>query len=765
MLKLSKLTFIVKLIFFIFFFTEKSYSFCTLDTIKLNSIENISNLEIKINNERSYLKNISKKLLDIEMRKKFSKNRKNFKANIIINYNNGSKCETNAIIRSHGDYADHIDLINGIPTSSIRVKLIEGNISGITRFILLRPKSRYSDNEVFISTLLSHLNFLSPRTSYLDTIIHNNKTKFIFQEHLKKEFLEFNNKLEGPIVEKNEDFSNPKILLLARISNFEWIKKDNFKLLKSFESLRRYNDILIRSYKNTISSGGYLEINKNFLSKKEYEKLSTYDSLILAMDAIHALSIEDRRFYFDPTYLAIEPIYYDGMSNILSTVGYNYVDEKYNKYLPSGLRLRSINEKDITNSSISGANNALKLINSLDKEKLYTELKIRGLEKIKIDDLENILKTIKERLFFLKNYQIKKTNHFETKRINLYQKFKENMGLVENTKLVFLKKSFKMFNYASNDIEICSIDLKNCQIKTIERKKLKKMLEQEFSFNKKNNPNNYLIHLLMSKKEFFELELNNKKNYLDKNFQKIVLDNNTKIYFSDKVEIINNQNEIIVNFFDNNERVVVFDSELRNISIKMNNLSKNTEKIIQNNFGITGCLTIVDSFLDNVSIEASNFNCEDTVNLIRSKGKLDKIKIDNSFSDALDIDFSEINITNLTINNSLNDCSDFSFGKYKITNIQTTNCGDKAISVGENSEMKIANFKVSETILGLASKDNSKTYIKKFDGNNLNECVAVYKKKQEFDGGYLNIEEFNCKNYKNKISKDDLSTVIIKNDI
>ena len=78
MLKLSKLTFIIKLIFIIFFFTEKSYSFCSLDSIKINSIENISNLEIKINNERSYLKNISKKLLDIEMRKKFSKKKKKF---------------------------------------------------------------------------------------------------------------------------------------------------------------------------------------------------------------------------------------------------------------------------------------------------------------------------------------------------------------------------------------------------------------------------------------------------------------------------------------------------------------------------------------------------------------------------------------------------------------------------------------------------------------------------------------------------------------
>ena len=38
----------------------------------------------------------------------------------------------------------------------------------------------------------------------------------------------------------------------------------------------------------------------------------------------------------------------------------------------------------------------------------------------------------------------------------------------------------------------------------------------------------------------------------------------------------------------------------------------------------------------------------------------------NSYADALDIDFSEIEILNLEIHNAGNDCVDFSSGKYHI---------------------------------------------------------------------------------------------------
>ena len=104
-----------------------------------------------------------------------------------------------------------------MPVSSLRVNLQEGNIKNVTKFILLRPKSRNSDNEIFISTLLSHLGFLSPKSFYINVKIHGKIIKYIFQENLKKEFLENNSRIEGPILESKEDYHNFNIFQLSQV--------------------------------------------------------------------------------------------------------------------------------------------------------------------------------------------------------------------------------------------------------------------------------------------------------------------------------------------------------------------------------------------------------------------------------------------------------------------------------------------------------------------------------------------------------------------
>ena len=75
-------------------------------------------------------------------------------------------------------------------------------------------------------------------------------------------------------------------------------------------------------------------------------------------------------------------------------------------------------------------------------------------------------------------------------------------------------------------------------------------------------------------------------------------------------------------------------------------------------------MSFINLNLDEVTIEAKHSSCEDTVNFINSKGSLESIKIEDSFSDALDIDFSEIKIKKIEIYNALNDCVDFSSGNY-----------------------------------------------------------------------------------------------------
>ena len=80
----------------------------------------------------------------------------------------------------------------------------------------------------------------------------------------------------------------------------------------------------------------------------------------------------------------------------------------------------------------------------------------------------------------------------------------------------------------------------------------------------------------------------------------------------------------------------------------------------------------------------------------------------NSYRDGLDVDFSNLSFINVIVKNSRNDCVDLSFGNYFIEKIETNNCGDKGLSVGETSVVKIKNLVSKNAKIGLASKDYSK---------------------------------------------------------
>ena len=72
-----------------------------------------------------------------------------------------------------------------------------------------------------------------------------------------------------------------------------------------------------------------IRFNNDNLNSDETLKINKFDALMFAIGAGHGLSYDDRRFYYDPIYSTLEPIYYDGMSTILSTINY---DEDINDY-------------------------------------------------------------------------------------------------------------------------------------------------------------------------------------------------------------------------------------------------------------------------------------------------------------------------------------------------------------------------------------------------------------------------------------------------
>ena len=179
--------------------------------------------------------------------------------------------------------------------------------------------------------------------------------------------------------------------------------------------------------------------------------------------------------------------------------------------------------------------------------------------------------------------------------------------------------------------------------------------------------------------------------------------------------------------------------------------------------GLTGCVSLINLKLTNLKIKANNSNCEDTINIINSSGNIESVNIENSFSDALDVDFSNVSFNKIKISNAINDCVDFSYGDYILKNLELKNCGDKGLSIGEKSKVDLENINIQIANIGVATKDSSVLNLKDASISNSNTCISAYKKKQEFMGGYIEIDELNCLKSKTKTSFDKFSKIYVKN--
>ena len=107
-------------------------------TMELNKIENI---DIYFVDKVGWFKNIFEALKNQNKSNSIEKKfKENFAANIKINFLNDLSCTFKSRIRISGDWKDHLD--SSSLTSSMDIKLTDGNIEGITSFKLFLPNSR-----------------------------------------------------------------------------------------------------------------------------------------------------------------------------------------------------------------------------------------------------------------------------------------------------------------------------------------------------------------------------------------------------------------------------------------------------------------------------------------------------------------------------------------------------------------------------------------------------------------------------------------------
>ena len=126
---------------------------------------------------------------------------------------------------------------------------------------------------------------------------------------------------------------------------------------------------------------------------------------------------------------------------------------------------------------------------------------------------------------------------------------------------------------------------------------------------------------------------------------------------------------------------------------------------------------------------------EDQLNLVHAKIDISNLYFENAISDAFDCDVCTGRISNLKINNANGDGLDFSSSNLNITDIHINSVKDKAISVGEKSNIKLYDVYIENVSTGIAVKDSSYAKIENIKMDNIRfDSFMTYVKKPYFSG-------------------------------
>ena len=718
---------------FIFLLTTNAYAECNFKTgeyIKqLKDPSNIQLIKIKVPKSAKYEKNLLK-IFTSRGPRIYSEQRKKFKANISVNYSFGT-CKFKGIVRQNGDYKDHIVIRRGNLHRSLHVKLKTGNIVSAIEFKLLVPKTRNSENEILATLILKHLGIISPETFGVNVDVNGKTSLMLFQEDSRKELLEKNQRRENAIFEGSEDliwgfdsFEDFRLeqLSLSRMINRNWFKKGSSSQAISLSAYSQLQSAYLDYGTQMNGDAGFI-ISPNQNQSPEFIE---YIFALLPMNGRHALRPHNRKFYFNSITSKFEPIYYDGNTNF----------------------------RKITDDQLSVANEILKKKLKFDIDPVF------------IKKIYKVLKSQELKEEFIKYAEpLNKTEISKSVLDNFYDK--AIINYMSNMKLLDIKKSNVFdkendFNFNKTSMQKYLKTIKSLSDDNLFSQKIIRKLEQSkdgyvatFQSGFQKNLSTQDVSSVIGRNRldgqrtiFLGKHIKNKK---------IKPTVTKQTYFAKKitttagVEVMVSETDKVMTFKQTNQDdwVLIQSGDLTGWKILFYGVEKeiNSKLLTNQRFnehGLTGCLNFYESKFKDTSIEVVGGVCEDSVNIIASKGIIDSILVKDAFADALDIDFSEINIFKINVQNAGNDCLDFSGGNYQINMSNLINCADKGISVGEGSTLFVKTIKLTDMNIGVSSKDLSNVEILDAQIINSTVCFEVKQKKQEFGGAFLLVGKLEC---------------------
>ena len=696
--------------------------------------------------------------------------------------------EYKAEIRLKGDWTDHLTHKN---KWSYKVKLEDGTILGTNKFSVQTAAARNYMGEWMFHQLLKKGDVIGLRYSFLKVAVnvkgkgssqpmYSNVGVMAFEEGFTKYLLENNRRKESVILKINEslgwedfkkggrNFSNPTL----PISAFEMNKilKDSVKYAQFIQA----KDML-HSY--------YLSKEVSPSSVFDYDKFAYWDAVGTYTAGTHGHALHNQRFYYNPTTSLLEPVGFDALGYYKVAepfkVQYSFPeDQQYRNLVLFKLNAlmkmtyadieniflqeNYLEASDILSSEYPGKTEGLKDLMRKRHEKiasLYTlshpldiyleeidedniVLNFRNVTKLDIEVLG--LKYKKKDLIRLSNSLYVTEDSFN----------KDTLTLREGAYNVFFDKTAKTtdrskFQYITVSYRVVgTMDIKSEKIipypyhdKEYAQKDImrKKMDFSHFPFLKVDESTKTVRF--------------NKGSAAWKLDEPLRIDEGYKVMVQAGFEMDIDQGGFIVSkspvFFNGIKEapikifsssgqgggLVVLQNDVK--SILNYTVFDGLKNPVYEKWFVTGAVTFYESpvQLDNVSFK--NNLCEDALNIVRTQFSMDNTHFYNTKSDAFDGDFVSGTIANTSFEKLGNDGVDVSGSNISLVNVAVTGAGDKAISIGENSKANIKKLKITDSEIGINTKDLSTTIIEELNIQNTRLAFTAFQKKDEFGAGHI----------------------------
>ena len=232
------------------------------------------------------------------------------------------------------------------------------------------------------------------------------------------------------------------------------------------------------------------------------------------------------------------------------------------------------------------------------------------------------------------------------------------------------------------------------------------------------------------------------KKVIIKEASELLLSNGANIIFKSNVEMNGTKNNPIL--ITGKGSVIILNPDKSVTASKINNvnfdnLTTPTKPLMK----FTGSINVYGGKFEISNSNIENGNAEDQLNIINADVKISKVNFKNAISDALDCDYCRGKISDVNFHGVYGDALDIAGSDIFFSNINVKYAKDKAVSIGESSNVDIENLTIEDSGTGVAVKDGSEVYIDKVSIKRLSyDSFMTYVKKPFFS----NYTQLNVKN-------------------